>query len=249
MVSHYGWTLPIQASSFAKEVDRGLYIIHGAMFLIFILWAIFFTYLLIRYRRREGAEAQHPKHENVLWSLAPDIAILAFEIGLIALYAVPTWSRMKIRPPSPENSNVLNVVAEQFNWIAHYPGPDGQFGRRKPELVDFANILGLDPQDPNGKDDVVSVNEIHLPLGKTTLIRLSSKDVIHSFSIAEFRIKQDAVPGLEIPLWFEPTLAGTFELTCAQLCGIGHAAMRATVHVEDKETFEDWISTHGLKQG
>lgn len=240
--SYYGWTLPIQASTFAKQVDAGIYIIHAAMIAIFVLWAIFFTYLLVRYRRRAGVPAKHGDDRGHLWSLAPDAAVLLFEIGLIVLYAVPQWSRMKMRPPSEDAANRIHVVAEQFNWNVHYPGKDGVFGRRRGDLVDLSNPMGLDPEDPAAKDDLVTVNRLHLPLGRPTIVELSSKDVIHSFSIPEFRVKQDAVPGMRVPVWFEPTLAGQFELTCAQLCGVGHAIMRASVVVHEQKDYAKWAA-------
>lgn len=240
--SHYGWTLPVQASAFAKQVDLGLYVIHGAMLAIFVLWSVFFAYLLIRYRRKEGVSAHRGEEGNHLWSLAPDAAVLLFEIGLVVLYALPQWSRMKMNPPRAEDANRIHVVAEQFNWNVHYPGKDGAFGRRRADLVDLANPLGLDPEDPAAKDDVVTVNRLHLPLGRPTVVELSSKDVIHSFSIPEFRVKQDAVPGMRVPVWFEPTLEGEFELTCAQLCGVGHAMMRATVTVHAAAEYEKWAA-------
>lgn len=240
----YGWGLPVAASTYAKDIDFGIILIHAAMFAIFILWGIFFTYLLVRYRRREGVPAQ--REEDHGWfskSLIPDIVVLIFEIGLIVFYAIPVWSRIKTSWPKREESNPVDVVAEQFAWNVHYPGADGKFGRRSQELIHFSNPLGLDREDPAAKDDVVVANEIHMPLGKPTLIRLTSKDVIHGFSVAEFRIKQDAVPGMEIPVWVEPNRPGTYEISCAQLCGFGHSLMRGDVIVETPEDYEAWLKS------
>ena len=240
-MSNYGWGLPIAASTFAKEIDSGIYLIHGVMFAIFILWSIFFVYLLIRYRKRQGVSAEH-KEEGTLQSMIPDFIVLAIEIVLIVFYAIPNWSRIKITPPPAEKSNVIDIVAEQFAWNVHYPGADGKFGRTDPALVNAQNPIGLDPNDPVGKDDVVAINELHIPLGKPTVVYLTSKDVIHSFFIPEFRIKQDAMPGMRVPVWFEPTLTGKFELVCAQLCGLAHSMMRGDVYVHAPEEFEKWLS-------
>ena len=241
MNGNYRVGLPVQASTFAKDIDFGIYVIHAAMFVIFALWSVFFVYLLIRYRRKEGVSVQR-EHMGLLWSLMPDAFILAFELLLVFLYAIPGWSRIKMNAPRPEDSNLVEIVAEQFNWNVRYPGPDGKFGRTSAQLIDFANPLGIDPSDPAGKDDTVSLNSLHIPLGKPTLARLMSKDVIHSFSIAEFRVKQDAVPGMRIPVWFTPMAAGTYEISCAQLCGVGHAIMRAEVVAEAPEDFGKWLA-------
>jgi cytochrome c oxidase subunit 2 len=148
----------------------------------------------------------------------------------------------------------VRVVAQQFAWNVHYPGPDGVFGKSDVTLVDEAtNPLGLDPADPASKDDVTTVNQLHLPVGKPALIELSSKDVIHSFDLAEFRVKQDAVPGMSIPVWFVPTVTTdamrqrkgnpefNYEIACAQLCGLGHYRMRGYVTIDTPEAFQQWL--------
>ena len=137
-------------------------------------------------------------------------------------------------------------VAEQFGWNIQYPGPDGQFGRKSFEFIDSSNVLGLDPEDPAGKDDVVTLNQLYIPTGKPTLVYLSSKDVIHSFFIPEFRIKQDATPGMKVSMWFEPNRVGKYEIGCAQLCGIGHATMRGDVEVQTPEDFDAWLKRQAV---
>ncbi len=243
MNGNYGWGLPIQASTFAPDIDHGIYLIHAVMAVIFVIWGIFFGYLVIKYQKREGVSAEHPKRDGGAWALVPSLIILAVEIGMIGLYEMPAWSRMKLQAPKPEEANVISVVAEQFAWNAQYAGADGKFGRRDPKFIDSSNTLGLDPEDPDGKDDVVTLNELHVPVGKPTLINLSSKDVIHSFFIPEFRVKQDVVPGMRTRVWFTPTLAGTFELACAQLCGNAHATMHAQVIAQTPEEFDAWLKS------
>ncbi|MBI4386014.1 MAG: hypothetical protein HY551_01400 [Elusimicrobia bacterium] len=240
MKGNYGWGLPVAASTFAGPIDFGIKLIHAAMFAIFILWAIFFAYLLLRYRRREGRSAQ-AGYESPLKSLIPDFFVLVFEIALIVFYAIPNWHRIKIAGPSPDTALVVELVAEQFAWNFQYPGPDGKFGRRDVQFIEPANPIGLDPQDPAGKDDITTVNELHVPLGKPTILNMSSKDVIHSFFVPEFRVKQDIVPGMKISLWFEPTLAGRFEIGCAQLCGVAHSMMRGDAYVHTPSEYEAWL--------
>ncbi len=239
----YGWGLPVAASTYARDIDFGIRLIHYAMFAIFILWGIFFTYLLIRYRRRDGVPAEREHEHHPIKSLMPDLIVMVFEIGLIAFYAIPVWSRIKQTFPDPKDANEINVIAEQFAWNVQYPGPDGKFGKRSPDLVHFSNPIGLDRSDPAAKDDVVLANEIHMPLGKPTLIHLMSKDVIHSFFIPSFRIKQDAVPGMDIPVWVQPTRPGLYELSCAQLCGFGHSLMRAEVVVQTPADYAAWLKS------
>jgi cytochrome c oxidase subunit 2 len=264
----YGWGLPVAASTYAQKIDFGIWLIHAAMIGIFVLWFVFFTYLLIKYRKRDGVPAvreehgEDPakitvpdsfskipfakllyKHQGELKSLAPDIAVMIFEIGLIVFYAVPVWSHIKMQMPDGKDVVHIRVEAEQFGWNVRYPGPDGKFGRTKPELVHFSNPIGLDRTDPASADDVVVGNELRLPLDKPALIELTSKDVIHDFFVPAFRIKQDIVPGMEIPLWIQPTRAGHYELACAQLCGFGHSLMRGDVYVQSPDEFAAWLKS------
>lgn len=241
MRSYYGWGLPVQASTYAAKIDQCLLILHGVMIAIFVLWGIYMVFCLIRYRKRDGVKAQYTHHAP-LASYIPDIAILAFDLWLIFIVGVPIWAHIREDLPKPENAVVVNLVAEQFSWNIHYPGRDGKFGRREISLISAANPLGLDENDPDGKDDVTSINELHVPLGKPVLVNLSSKDVIHSFFVPVFRSKQDAVPGMNIPIWFEPTAMGKFEIGCAQLCGLGHYRMRGDVLVETPDEFSAWMA-------
>lgn len=240
--SNYGWGLPIAASTFAGEIDFGIYLIHAAMILIFVLWGIFFAYLLIRYRAKPGVPAQGGDSHESMMGLMPDFAVMVFEIGLILFYAIPSWSRIKMTVPEGPEVVHLDLIAEQFAWNAHYPGPDGKLGRRDAKLVHFTNPIGLDHGDPAAKDDFVTANELHMPVGAPTVMQLTSKDVIHSFFVPEFRLKQDAVPGMRIPVWVQPTLTGVFEIGCAQLCGFGHALMRGSVVVHSPEDFKAWLA-------
>lgn len=242
-MNSYGWGLPVAASSYARTIDFGLWLIHAAMLLIFVLWGIFFAYLLVKYRRRKGVPAQREEQHGELASLLPDVVVMVFEIGLIVFYAIPVWSRIKMSLPASGNAVTIAVVAEQFGWNVHYPGPDGKFGARRLALVHFNNPLGLDAGDPAAADDVVLGNELHLPLDRPALLKLTSKDVIHSFFVPEFRLKQDAVPGMEIPMWVQPTRAGRYEIACAQLCGFGHSLMRGDVIVESGAEFQAWYAS------
>ena len=171
------------------------------------------------------------------WPLVEAILLIGFSI--------PLWADRVEGFPAPADATQVRVVAEQFAWNIHYPGPDGVFGRTDVKLIDLqANPLGLDREDPAAKDDVTTINQLHLPVGRPVLIQLSSKDVIHSFALQEMRVKQDVIPGTMIPVWFVPTVTSeemqqrkgnpewSYEISCAQLCGLGHYRMRGymTIH-------------------
>lgn len=264
----FGWSLPLAGSTFAGEIDFGIWLIQAAMVGIFVLWGVFFVYLLVKYKARPGVPAQREDHDDTpshisvpdsfakfpfgqllyknrsaLKSLAPDMVIMAFEIALIVFYAIPVWNKIKRTTPVDPQAVRMEIVAEQFAWNVHYAGPDGKLGPRRAELVHFSNPIGLDRNDPASADDVVMGNELRVPVDKTVLIDLFSKDVIHSFFVPEWRIKQDAMPGMKIPVWVKPNRAGHFEIACAQLCGFAHALMRGDVYVQTQEEFDAWYKS------
>jgi cytochrome c oxidase subunit 2 len=181
-------------------------------------------------------------------------AVALVEAVLLIGFSIPLWAERVQAFPPPADSTQVRVVAQQFAWNVHYPGPDGVFGRTDVKLVDEqANPLGLDREDPAAKDDVTTINQLHLPAGRPVLIQLTSKDVIHSFALQEMRVKQDAVPGTVIPVWFVPTVTTEemrqrtgkadfgYEISCAQLCGLGHYRMRGYVTIHTPEEFQKWM--------
>jgi cytochrome c oxidase subunit 2 len=147
---------------------------------------------------------------------------------------------------APTNATIIQVTGEQFAWNFHYPGPDGQFGRTDNKLITGTNPIGLDKDDPAAKDDVLSIGVMHAPVGKPVRVRLRSKDVIHSFFLPNFRMKQDAVPGMGIEVWFTPTQAGQYEIACAELCGLGHYRMKGALTIdESQDAFNKWLAEAG----
>jgi cytochrome c oxidase subunit 2 len=144
--------------------------------------------------------------------------------------------------PSDSQAFAVRVVGEQFAWNVQYPGKDGKFGRTDPKLVSADNPLGLDRKDPNAKDDITTINQLNIPVDRPILVHLSSKDVIHSFGLYEMRVKQDAIPGLDIPVWFIPNRPGEYEITCSQLCGLGHYRMRGFMTVQKQADFDTWMA-------
>jgi cytochrome c oxidase subunit 2 len=238
---NFHWGLPEAASTFAGEIDWGISAIHWVMVAMFAVWGVYMAFLLIRYRKADGQKAAVP--QGVEWhALGAGAVILVLEVGMIFFYDVPVWAKVRLDFPPDATSNVVEVTAEQFAWDFQYPSEDGSFGRKDPKLIDSTNPIGLDPADPKGKDNVVTVNELHVPIGKPTILYLTSKDVIHDFFVPIFRMKTDVVPGLRSQLWFEPTKVGKYEIGCAQLCGIGHSKMRADVFVDTPEDYKTWLA-------
>jgi cytochrome c oxidase subunit 2 len=248
MNANYGWGLPVQASTYASKIDHTLMILHAAMVIIFVIWGFYMTYCLLRYRSKKSPTGAY-SHHTPLSSYIPDIIILLFDMWLVFIIGIPLWAHIKEDLPKPENATVVRIVSEQFTWTMHYPGPDGKFGAVKSALMNADNPLGLDEKDPNAKDDFFSVNALYAPLGKPILIDLTSKDVIHSLFIPEFRIKQDAVPGMKVPVWVEPTQTGQFEIGCAQLCGTGHYKMRGDVFIQTPENYQTWVESKLKEKG
>ena len=233
--------LPIQASAHAGEIDRMIVLIHYLMFILFIGWGIYFVWVLFKFRASANPKADF-KGVTSHASSYLDIAVVVIEAVLLIGFAIPAWAnRINDLPPESE-STVVHMIARQFEWHAHYPGADGRFGRRDISLITPTNVTGLDRSDPNAKDDVVSINRMNVPVNKPVIIYLSTQDVIHSLGIAEMRVKQDAIPGLEMPMWFEPTRLGDYQINCSQLCGLGHYRMKAEFSVQSQSDFDAWFA-------
>ncbi len=245
--------LPALAAVNGGQIDSLIGWTHIFMFVLFVGWGSFVTYCLVRFRRSRNPVADY-KGVTTHASSYLEGGVAIVEAVLLLGFSVPIWAaRVDHRPPESE-ALVVEVTGEQFAWNAHYAGPDGRFGRTDITMIDLqSNPLGLDRSDPAAKDDVTTVNQLFLPVNKPIIVKLRSKDVIHSFGVPEFRVKQDAVPGLTIPIWFIPNVTTAemrtrtrnpefqYEIACAQLCGLGHAHMRGFVTVLGPEEFQKWI--------
>ncbi len=240
MPKYYGWGLPFDASVNGHSVDQLIYIVHGFMAVLFVGWLVFFLTALFKFRARPGHKAEyHPKHSKISSYL--EIAVVIFEVVLLIGFSFPIFGAYRNQLPPKDKSLEVQIVAEQFAWNVHYPGPDRIFGKLKPELMGPGNPLGLDPLDPVSKDDIVAINQLHIPVGKPIIVHLNSKDVIHSFFLPVMRVKQDVIPGQTVSVWFEAAKTGKFEIACAQLCGLGHYRMRGLFMIETPEQFSTWM--------
>jgi len=245
--------MPVAASAHAGEIDQMIVLVHWLMFVLFIGWGAFFIFVLYKFRRGANPKASYVGAKGK-FAKSTEVAVALIEVVLLVFYAIPAWAKRVTSFPSGSDAVIVRVVGEQFAWNVQYPGADGKFGRTDPKLVSADNPLGLDRKDPDAKDDVTTINQLNVPVGHPVLVHLSSKDVIHSFGLYEMRIKQDAVPGLEMPVWFVPTVTTTdmrtklnnptfdYEITCSQLCGLGHYRMRGFITVQSDADYQKWMA-------
>ena len=233
--------LPVAASAHAGEIDQMIVLVHWLMAVLFVGWGLFFVFVLFKFRRKANPRADYAGAHGKL-SKGVEILIVIAEMVLLVGYAIPAWARRVQQFPADNEATVVRVVGEQFAWNIQYPGADGKFGRSDPKLMAADNPLGLDKTDEAGKDDITTINQLNLPVDRPVLVHLSSKDVIHSFGLYEMRVKQDAIPGLQIPVWFIPTRAGEYEIVCSQLCGLGHFRMRGFINVQSAADYQKWTA-------
>jgi len=252
--------LPPLAAAHGGQIDTLIGLIHVFMLILFVGWGAFFLYALVRFRQSRNPVADYTgvtSHRSTYL----EVAVAVVEAVLLIGFAIPLWAA-RIESLPPENDALMvQVTGEQFAWNVHYAGADRVFGRTDISLLDLqSNPLGLDRSDPAAQDDVTTVNQLYLPVNTPVIVRLRSKDVIHSFGVPEFRVKQDAVPGLTIPIWFVPTVTTAdmrtqtgnpefqYEIACAQLCGLGHARMRGFVTVLTAAEFQAWLDATAKEQ-
>src|ERR1041385_7920091 len=234
---------PKQASQHAAEIDQMTILVHWLMLVLFIGWGAFFIFVLFRFRKGANPKASYTGAKGKI-SKGLEVGVAIIEVILLLFYAIPAWAKRGKQFPSDNEATAVRVIAHQFAWEVQYPGPDGKFGRTDPKLVSAENLIGIDRSDPAAKDDIVTSNQLILPVNKPVLVHLSSQDVIHSFGLYEMRVKQDAIPGMSIPVWFTPTVTTVdmrtklgkpefeYEIACSQLCGLGHFRMRGFMTIQ-----------------
>lgn len=213
--------------------------------IIFFLAQFALGYAIVKFRDT-GGRAGYSHGNNKLEAIWTSAAAVLF-IGLV-LMGANIWAKVHFED-APAGAMQVEVMAKQFAWTFRYPGPDGVFGKTDLKLINDAagNPMGIDEKDPAGKDDIVSAS-LKVPAGKPVKLLLRSRDVIHNFFVRELRLKQDLVPGMDIPFHFQADKVGIYEVPCSELCGLGHFQMRTTMQVMSEPEFEQWKQQQAQKQ-
>lgn len=229
------WFTPI-ASNWSY-IDNTLVITFWITGIVFAAVVLFMAYCIWRFRHREGSKADYEPESGRLEGWLTVVTA----IGVAALLApgLYVWSQFV---SVPDDATEVEVVAQQWQWSYRLPGADGKLGTSEARLISPQNPLGVNPEDTAGQDDViVEAADLHLPVDKPVKILLRSIDVLHDFYVPEFRAKMDMVPGSVTYFWFTPIRTGTFEVLCAELCGVGHGFMRGIVMVDTEEDYQAWL--------
>lgn len=219
----YSWwmnILPDTASTYAPDVDGMFSLILWITLIVFVLVEGCLVYFLWKYRHKPGRKAVYYHGNNKLeitWTTIPAL-ILVF----LAVFSNKIWSEIKSPDRFPKNAPVIRIMPRQFEWDITYPGPDGKF---------------------DTPDDINTINNLYLAANEPVQIKLQGQDVIHSFFVPEFRIKQDAVPGMPTAVWFNPTHTGEYDIACAELCGLGHYRMKGFVHIVSHDSLSRWMAS------
>ena len=234
LLSPWWWT-PI-ASNW-RYIDDTIIITFWITGGVFSAVVLFMAYCVFRFRHQTGRPAAYkPENKRLEWWLT-----VGTGVGVAAMLApgLFVWHQFVT---VPEGASEIEVLGQQWQWGYRLPGKDGRLGTSDIRNVSSDNPLGLNPNDPHGQDDVVIVgDDLHLQIGKPVKVLLRSTDVVHNFYVPEFRAKMDFVPGSVTYFWFTPTRAGTFEVLCAELCGVGHAQMRGKVIVDEESDYHAWL--------
>jgi cytochrome c oxidase subunit 2 len=214
----YNIWLPKDVSAEGYRIDKLYYFILYLTGVVFIATEVALFWFMWKYDAKANpapVKFTHGSHSlEIVWTIIPAITLL-----FIALYQMNVWADNKLK--KPDMSPTVEVMARQFEWRLRYPGPDGKFGT---------------------EDDIFAVNELHVPVNEMILVDLKSMDVLHSFFLPNLRVKQDAVPGMKIPVWFYAKEEGTFDLVCAELCGWGHYKMKGRITIESRAQFDQWLT-------
>ncbi len=213
------WILPSSASTFAGDIDFLYYVILAITGIAFLVVEGGLIWFIIKYRSRPGRKALYTHGSTkaeIIWTAVPAVTVV-----IIGLMSGGVWNTVKGRNSVPADAIPYGIHVQQFEWNFTYRGPDGQLGTG---------------------DDFVVRNQLHIPVDQPVVMRMTAEDVIHSFFVPAFRVKQDAVPGMSINVWFQATEEGEYEIACAELCGLGHYRMRAMVTVHSASDYQQWLA-------
>jgi len=236
--------LPGVASAHGAALDNINEYVHWLMLLLFFGWGVYLTIVLWKFRAGRNKKADYRGATGPYASYV-ELGVILVEFFLLIGLGIPFWIDWSTKAAKSEGLEGLvsvRVVAQQYQWNFHYPGPDGVYGATDPKNY-TDNAAGIDRADPRGKDDIVVSHMMVVPVGKPVTATITSRDVIHSFGVPHMRVKQDATPGYEIPINWTPTVEGEFEIACSQLCGGGHAFMRGVIKVVSDSEYKAWLQS------
>ena len=218
-------------------VDTTINITFWITGVVYIAILLFMAYCVFRFRHRKGIRAAYnPENTKLEWWLT---VVTAVGVGGMLSPGLIVWSDFVT---VPKEAAEVEVLGQQWMWSYRLPGKDGVLGTSNTQNVSSDNSLGINPNDLHGQDDIVIVGDaLHLPVGTPVKLLLRSIDVLHDFYVPQFRAKMDIVPGMVTYFWFIPTRTGTYEVLCAELCGVGHHTMRGTVVVEEESAYQEWL--------
>lgn len=213
------WLFSPSVATYGASIDNLYYIILVITGIVFLLTQGLLVYFIIRYRKKEGRKAEYihgSTKAEIVWTAIPFFIVVA-----IALMSKSVWDDIRNPALIPDDAMEVQITAKQFEWTVTYPGADEELGT---------------------EDDFELLNQLHIPVDRAVVVMLESEDVIHSFFVPEFRVKQDAVPGMRTPVWFEVTETGDYIIGCAELCGTGHTRMRGSVTVHSEADYRAWVA-------
>ncbi len=229
------WWTPI-ASNWGY-VDNTIIITFWITGVVFVAVILFMVYCLIRYRQRDGRRADYePENKKMEWWLT---GLTTVGVAGMLTPGLFVWNQFVT---VPDDATTVEVLGQQWQWTYRLPGADGVLGTTDSQLINSDNPYGVNPDDPNGQDDVlIDSDELHLQVDRPVKMLLRSIDVLHDFYVPEFRAKMDLVPGVVTFFWVTPTRTGTFDVLCFELCGVGHYAMRGSVVVDEESDYQAWL--------
>lgn len=231
------WWLTPLASNWGS-IDNTINLAFWITGIVFVLVNLFLVWVIIYYRYDKNRRASYDPENKPLESW---LTILT-SIGVIAMLApgLVVWANFV---SVPEEANEVEALGQQWQWTYRFPGEDGVLGQANARFVTPENPFGIDPNDPASQDDIiVNSHRLHLPVDEPIKLVLRSNDVLHNFAVPNFRVKMDTVPGIQSYQWFTPSLKGTFDIMCMELCGLAHYTMRGQVIIEERDAFESWLA-------
>ena len=249
------FSFPEVVSQDGGEIDGLIIAVHLLMLVLFVGWIIYYFVALWKFRATNNPKADYKGVKTKTITNSIEGAVIVAELVLVVL-AIYYWNFYVNKPTDFSDESVVRVTAEQFAWNARYPGADGKLGAQSKTLVSAANPFGIDKSKPYWEDDVeVLKSDIVVPMiknedgtHKSVTIDLTSMDVIHCFKVLPLRVCQDVIPGMRIPIHFRPVKVGRYQITCAQLCGDGHARMKGAVKVVDEAAWNEWYKAEVEKK-